>query len=95
MSADVREIEVEIKNEYGLHMRPAMQIVDVASRFASEITVSNGETAVDAKSIMHVTMLAATCGMKLTITADGGDAEEALSQLRELIEVKMFDEPAG
>ena len=95
MSGQVREIEVEIKNEYGLHMRPAMQIVDVASRYASEITVSNGETAVDAKSIMHVTMLAATCGMKLKITADGDDSDQALTELRDLIEVKMFDEPAG
>ena len=73
-------------------MRPAMQFVDVASRYSSEISVSNGETDVDAKSIMQMTMLAATCGTFLTIRAEGEDASGALDDLRELVEVKMFDE---
>ncbi|MCF7955597.1 MAG: HPr family phosphocarrier protein [Phycisphaerae bacterium] len=73
-------------------MRPAMQFVDVASRYSSEICVSNGETDVDAKSIMQMTMLAATCGTILTIRAEGEDASSALEELRELVEVKMFDE---
>ncbi len=86
------EIEVEIKNAQGLHMRPAMQFVDVASRYSSEISVSNGETDVDAKSIMQMTMLAATCGTFLKIRAEGEDATGALDDLRDLVEVKMFDE---
>ena len=86
------EIEVEIKNAQGLHMRPAMQFVDVASRYSAEISVSNGETDVDAKSIMQMTMLAATCGTFLKIRAEGDDASGALADLRELVEVKMCDE---
>ena len=86
------QIQVEIKNAQGLHMRPAMQFVDVASRYCAEISVSNGETDVDAKSIMQMTMLAATCGTFLTIRAEGEDASGALEDLRELVEVKMFDE---
>lgn len=73
-------------------MRPAMLFVDVASRFRSDIKVSNGDTEVDGKSIMQMTMLAATVGAKLKITADGVDAEEALEALRELVEVRQFDE---
>jgi len=73
-------------------MRPAMQFVDVASRYGADISVSNGETDVDAKSIMQMTMLAATCGTFLKIRADGDDAQPALDDLRELVEVKMFDE---
>lgn len=89
------EIEVEIKNADGLHMRPAMQFVDVASKFDSEIKVSNAGTVVDAKSIMQMTMLAATYGTKLTVRAEGVDAEKATSAIRELVEVRLFDEPAG
>ena len=48
----VCETQVEIKNADGLHMRPAMQFVDVASRFDCDITVSNDETDVDGTSIM-------------------------------------------
>jgi phosphocarrier protein len=87
------EIEVQIRNEEGLHMRPAMLFVDVAGRFGSEIRVSNGQTTVDAKSIMQMTMLAATRGTTLTIFARGSDARQATDALRELVEVKMFLEP--
>jgi phosphocarrier protein HPr len=87
------ETELEIKNTEGLHMRPAMQFVDIANRFDSEINVSNGETNVDGKSIMNISMLAATCGTKLKIRAKGPDAQEAINALRELVEEKHFDEP--
>ena len=35
----VSEVTVEIRNENGLHMRPAMRFVDVATRFRSEISI--------------------------------------------------------
>ena len=89
----VCETEVEIKNADGLHMRPAMQFVKIADRFNSDITVSNGQTNVDGKSIMQMSMLAATCGTKLKIKADGPDAKDAVNALRELVEEKHFDEP--
>ena len=89
----VYDVELEIKNTDGLHMRPAMKFVDIANRFESEINVSNGETNVDGKSIMQISMLAATCGTKLKVTAKGPDAQQAINALRELVEEKHFDEP--
>ncbi len=90
----VNKIEVEIRNANGLHMRPAMQFVDTASKFSSNIKVGNGDIEVDGKSIMHMAMLAAAAGTKLTITADGTDSQKALDALKELVESKLFDEPA-
>jgi phosphocarrier protein HPr len=87
------ETEVEIKNSDGLHMRPAMQFVDVANRFECDIMVSNNENTVDGKSIMQMSMLAATCGTKLNIKAEGSNAQQAINALRELVEEKHFDEP--
>jgi len=92
---EVCEADVEIKNADGLHMRPAMELVDMANQFECDIAVSNGETSVDGKSIMQISMLAATAGTKLRITASGPDAGEALAALRELIEEKMFHEAAS
>ncbi len=89
----VREATVQIKNGDGLHMRPAMQFVDLASQFDCEITVRSGRVEADGKSIMNMSMLAATYGTQLKITAAGPQAEEALEALRELVEVRMFDEP--
>ena len=93
LSESICEIEVEIKNADGLHMRPAMQFVDVASKYECDIKVSNGDTKVDAKSIMQMTMLAATCGTKLTVRAEGVDCQEAITELQELVEEKLFGEP--
>jgi len=89
----VCEISVEIKNADGLHMRPAMMFVDIASQYDCEITVSNNEKSVDGKSIMQISILAATYGTKLKIRAEGRDSEKAVEALRELVEDKMFDEP--
>jgi phosphocarrier protein len=89
----VCQTTMEIKNADGLHMRPAMQFVDLASRFDCEISVSNGQTTADGKSIMQMSMLAATCGTRLQIRAEGPDAEKAVEALRELVEMRLFGEP--
>ncbi len=82
---------VTIQNQLGLHARPAMAFVDLANRFASDISVSKGSQTVDGKSIMQMMMLAATKGTKLEIHAQGNDAEQATSELVELVNRK-FDE---
>ncbi len=79
------ETEVTVVNKFGLHARPAMQLVDVANRFRCSITVANGETRMDAKSIMSVMQLAATRGTVLRLAARGDDAAEALTALTELV----------
>lgn len=89
----VYEIEVLIKNADGLHMRPAMQFVDIANQYKSSIRVSNEQTIADGKSIMQMSMLAAVCGSRLKIQAEGADSKEAAEALRELVEVKHFSEP--
>jgi len=89
----VSQTTVEIKNADGLHMRPAMQFVDTASRFDCEISVSNGQIPVDGKSIMQMSMLAATCGTRLQIRAEGPDADKAIEALRDLVEIRLFGEP--
>jgi phosphotransferase system HPr (HPr) family protein len=89
----VFETTVEIKNVNGLHMRPAMQFVDIANQFTSDISVSDGAKVVDGKSIMQIALLAATHGTKLTIRADGVDAQKAINALQELAESKHFIDP--
>ncbi len=82
--------EAKIVNKYGLHARPAMMFVELANRYSSSIEVSNGQLAVDAKSIMSVMRLAAVQGTTLIITADGEDADVAVSDL-----VKLVDDGFG
>jgi len=85
---------VMIVNKYGLHARPAMQLVGLANGYASKIELSNTSLTVDAKSIMSVMRLGAAKGTMLHIVADGDDAEEAAAALTALVE-RGFDEMDG
>ncbi|MEW6226733.1 MAG: HPr family phosphocarrier protein [Bacillota bacterium] len=82
-------IEVVIRNETGLHARPAAYLVKEASRFQSEIRVGKDGQSVDAKSIISVMSLGATKGDVVEIAAEGADAEEAVEALRRLVEAGL------
>ncbi len=82
----VIERRVRIVNELGLHARPAAEFVKLASKFKSEIRVRRDDMTVNGKSIMGVMTLAAEPGSELVITANGVDAEEAVSALAALVE---------
>lgn len=73
--------QITIKNHHGLHARPAMVLVDVASGFSADIRIVKGKQAVDAKSIMQLMMLAAVCGTTLEVVAKGSDADQAVEAI--------------
>lgn len=79
--------QVAVKNETGLHARPAKEFASKAKQFTSRITVRKGlEAEVNAKSIV---MLMAACigkGDTISITADGADENEAIQTLVEAVE---------
>ncbi len=79
--------DIVVTNKLGLHARPAMQFVDLANSFKSEIKVTKlgdepGEA--DGKSVMQMIILAAVPGTQMRIDADGDDAEQAVEKLAAL-----------
>lgn len=82
--------EVELLNKYGLHQRPAMKVIETASRFGADIYLVKGEQRCNAKSIIDVIMLAAEMGTKLKVEADGDDADDAVKALIELFKNKFY-----
>jgi phosphotransferase system HPr (HPr) family protein len=79
------EKEAIIKSKLGLHARPAALFVQLANKFDSEIIIKKEKQEVNGKSIMGILMLAAEKGARITIIAQGPDAEEAIDQLIGLI----------
>jgi len=84
--------EILIKNEYGLHARPAAQLVSLATKFDSQIFLIKDDTKVNAKSILGVLVLAAENGSTVTIEAEGEDAEEAVKEISALADRKFDTE---
>jgi phosphotransferase system HPr (HPr) family protein len=83
---------VTVKNKQGLHARPAALFVQIANKFTSEITIAKGRQKINGKSIMGIMMLAAGAGSKVTIIANGDDAERAIAELEKLLLTDNIDE---
>ena len=96
----MKEIIVEIKNEQGVHVRPAGQIVKIAKRYkaALEIETVGENEIVDGKNVFGIMTLGAAKGEKLKLRAVSENMENVeeenrlLEELRQIIEIDKFFE---
>ncbi len=72
---------ITINLSTGLEARPVAQLVQVASRFNSEVYVEIGQKRVNAKSIMGMMTLGLDAGEKIVLSVNGEDEEQALSSI--------------
>lgn len=84
--------EFTILNKLGIHARPAAQFVKIANRFEANVFVEKDGEEVDGKSIMGLMMLAAGHGSTIVVTADGSDAEAAMTAIEDLISRKFEED---
>ncbi|EJE97407.1 phosphocarrier protein HPr [Liquorilactobacillus mali] len=73
--------EFHIIAETGIHARPATLLVQAASKFNSDITLTYKEKSVNLKSIMGVMSLGVGQNADVTINADGADEADALAAI--------------
>ena len=87
------ERTLEVTSRLGLHARAAANLVRVASRFKSKLTLQRleGGLEADAKSILSILTLAASYGTALKLVATGDDEQEALDAIVGLFS-RAFDE---
>lgn len=80
--------EIEVKNETGLHARPASMFVNLAGTFKSKIELQRlgGEDLYNAKSIIMLLSLGLEQGEKAILSAEGEDEKQAVDALAELVE---------
>ena len=77
--------QVNVGNSLGLHARLAAQVVVLASRFSSSVSLAfKGRTA-NARNVVAIMLLAAAVGSTIRIEASGPDEAEAVDALSSLI----------
>jgi phosphocarrier protein len=91
-TADQAERTLKIVNELGLHARAATKLVQLASKYPCEVTVTKDGHEVNGKSIMGVLMLVASKGSTVTLRAKGDKAQECIDVLAKLIEDKFGED---
>jgi phosphocarrier protein len=90
LAAPLTAFEVErdftVREEIGLHARPAARLAQAAQEFSAEISLGCGNQRADAKSVLDILSLSAAKGAVLTLRARGADAGEAAARLGEIFE---------
>ena len=69
--------------ETGIHARPATILVQTASKFTSDITLSYNGKSVNLKSIMGVMSVGVGQNADVTISAEGDDEKDAIAAITE------------
>ena len=82
----------EIRNKLGLHARAAAKIVNVAAAFEADIFLERDGIEVNGKSLLGILNLACPKGSIVSIKAEGPDADQAMENLRKLIEDKFGED---
>ena len=81
-------VKYTIKNEEGLHARPATDFCKTASQFKSKIRIIKDGEEFEAKSMLMVLCVGAAQGDEIEITAEGEDEQEAVHALIETLDME-------
>ncbi|RGY98716.1 HPr family phosphocarrier protein [Clostridium sp. AM58-1XD] len=67
------QFQYTIKDELGIHARPAGILVKEVKKYASKVTIDKEGKTVDASKLMAVMSLGVKCGNEVTVTVEGED----------------------
>ena len=84
--------EVMVKNQVGLHARPATFFIQKANEFKSSICIEKEERRVNAKSLLGILSLGIVGGTTIKVIADGSDEQAAVDALVDLVDSGFSDE---
>ena len=85
----MKEFQYVIKDEAGIHARPAGMLAKEAKNFKSKITlVGNGREA-DALRLMAVMSLGLKQGAEMTVRVDGEDEDQAAEAMKAFLEANL------
>ncbi|MCD8352105.1 MAG: HPr family phosphocarrier protein [Planctomycetaceae bacterium] len=85
----MKELTFTIRDQDGIHARPAGILVKTMQGFASAVTIKNGEKTADGKKLFQVMKLGAKCNDTITVTTDGDDEDAALAGAKSVLEENL------
>lgn len=84
--------KVIVRNEAGIHARPAAILVQAAGTCRSDVKIIVGDKVIQAKNILNLMAAAIKCGMEIEICCDGETEKEDLEKMAGLIESGLYPE---
>lgn len=91
MTSAIQQCTVTVRNQEGLHMRPALKLVQAANGFQCQLELERAGQIADCRSMLSLLTLGAAQDCELLLRAQGPDAEEAIRVIS-LMFSQQFDE---
>lgn len=85
----MRKFRYVIKDEQGIHARPAGLFVKEAASCESKITISKDGKEVDAKRILGVMGLGVKKDQEIVLKAEGSDEDQAIEKLSKFLQENL------
>lgn len=78
-----------IKDELGIHARPAGMLAKTAKGFESTVTIEKDGKAVNAQKLMMLMGLGVKCGDTINVTVEGADEEAAAKAMEDFLSANL------
>lgn len=85
----MKKFEYTIRDEIGLHARPAGMLAKEAKKYESTTILKKGGKEVAASKLMAVMGLAVKCGETVEVEVSGADEDLAFEKMKEFFEENL------
>ena len=85
----MKTFEYTIKDELGIHARPAGLLVKEAKKYESECTITKDGKTKKLTQLMMLMSHGVKQGETVTVTAEGADEDAAIAGLKEFFEANL------
>ncbi|MDO4647225.1 MAG: HPr family phosphocarrier protein [Eubacteriales bacterium] len=85
----MKQFTYVIKDEIGIHARPAGLLVKEAKKYESTIEIAKGDKKAAATKLMAIMGMAVKCGDTVTVTAEGADEDAAAEGIKAFFEANL------
>ncbi len=82
--------KIVVRCESGLHNQQATYFVQKANEFDCSIWLESGDRKMNAKSLLGIMSLGIVTGASVVLSAEGADAEAAVSALETLLQRDVY-----
>lgn len=85
----MKQFDYTIKDEIGIHARPAGLLVKEVKKYGSKVTITKDGKSADGTKLMAIMGLGVKCGQTITLTVEGSDEDAAYEALKTFFESNL------
>lgn len=85
----MKNFEYTIKDELGIHARPAGVLVKEAKKYQSAITITKDGKSAAATKLMAIMSLGVKCGNTVQVSVEGEDEDTAAEAMKAFFEANL------